>query len=67
LLCELSEEKAFTLCVSLHNLELAREFFPRLIGLRHGKIAFDGRPDSIDEVQLGSLFELSAEELMEES
>ena len=64
LLCELSVENEFTLCVSLHNLELAREFFPRLIGLRSGKVIFDDAPDSLDETQLDSLFHLSAEEIV---
>ena len=30
-----------TLVMSLHNLELARATFPRLIGLRGGRIHFD--------------------------
>lgn len=65
LLCELSEEKKFTLCVSLHNLELAREFFPRLVGLRAGKVVLDGAPGSLDETKLNSLFNLSAAEMMD--
>lgn len=64
LLSRLSEEEGFTLCVSIHNLELAREFFPRLIGLRGGKVMFDGDPDSLDESQVTSLFDLSAEEMV---
>jgi phosphonate transport system ATP-binding protein len=36
LLAELSAERDLTLCMSLHNLDLAREFFPRLVGLRRG-------------------------------
>ncbi|MDH3590955.1 MAG: ATP-binding cassette domain-containing protein, partial [Planctomycetota bacterium] len=34
LLTRISRESDITLCVSLHNLQLAREFFPRLIGMR---------------------------------
>ena len=43
LLTELASERRLTLCVSLHNLELAREFFPRLVGMREGRITFDPR------------------------
>ncbi|MFT5469494.1 MAG: phosphonate transport system ATP-binding protein [Verrucomicrobiales bacterium] len=58
LLSELSKEHGFSLCVSLHNLDLAREFFPRLIGLRAGKVVFDGKPDSLDESLTKTLFDL---------
>ncbi|NNE92795.1 MAG: ATP-binding cassette domain-containing protein [Verrucomicrobiales bacterium] len=66
LLTDLSLEKNFTLVVSLHNLELAREFFPRLIGLRGGRVTFDAAPDSIPESEMKALFELTAEELVKE-
>ncbi|MDF2377380.1 MAG: phosphonate ABC transporter ATP-binding protein [Verrucomicrobiales bacterium] len=64
LLTELSEEHGFTLCVSLHHLELAKEFFPRLVGLRGGKVVFDGSPDSLDGTELDALYELSDDEMM---
>lgn len=64
LLCALSEEDDFTLCVSLHHLELAREFFPRVIGLRSGAVKFDGDPDSIPETDFERLYDLSDEEMM---
>ncbi|MGJ8695433.1 MAG: phosphonate ABC transporter ATP-binding protein [Verrucomicrobiaceae bacterium] len=44
LLTSLSDEQGLSLIVSLHQVELAREFFPRLIGLREGHIVFDGQP-----------------------
>jgi phosphonate transport system ATP-binding protein len=44
LLTSLSDEQGLSLIVSLHQVELAREFFPRIIGLKEGKIVFDGTP-----------------------
>jgi len=64
LLCELSEERGFTLCLSLHHLELAREFLPRLVGLRSGRVTFDGAPGSIDEAEMESLYHLGEDEMM---
>ncbi|MEM7015600.1 MAG: ATP-binding cassette domain-containing protein, partial [Verrucomicrobiota bacterium] len=64
LLCELSKERGFTLCVSLHNLELAHEFFPRIVGLRAGKVVFDDDPANLDQEQMESLFDLKAEEMV---
>ena len=67
LLTELSKERGFTLGVSLHHLELAREFFPRLVGMRNGKVVFDGAPESLGEEDLEALYELSDEEMMEDA
>lgn len=58
LLTTLSAEENVTLVVSLHNLELAREFFPRLIGLRHGEVAFDKAPEALTDGECSSLYEL---------
>ena len=37
LLTRIAREEGVTLVMSIHNLELAREFFPRVIGLRSGR------------------------------
>ena len=67
LLNELATENNFTLCVSLHNAGLAREFFPRLIGLRTGRIAFDANPDDVDDRQFESLYRLEADQTINNS
>lgn len=59
LLTTLSAEEGLTLVVSLHNLEIAREFFPRLIGLRHGEIAFDKSPSDLTDSECGALYDLN--------
>ena len=41
LLSELCEEEGLTLVVSMHQLELAREYFPRIVGLKGGRLIFD--------------------------
>ena len=58
LLTDLSRERELTLCVSLHNLELAREFFPRLVGLRRGRVAFDCAPADVRADQFDSLYHI---------
>ena len=55
LLTGLSNEQGSTLVVSLHQVALAREFFPRVIGLKGGEVVFDGQPD---DAQLSSLYDL---------
>jgi phosphonate transport system ATP-binding protein len=61
LLTEISRERNLTLCMSLHNLDLAREFFPRLIGVRGGRIAFD-RSSAVADHEFSALYDLCVEE-----
>ena len=63
LLTRLSRELGMTLCVSLHHLELARECFPRLIGLRRGHIVFDQATSTLSREQFDALYRLDAAEL----
>ena len=64
LLLELAEEKGLTLVMSIHHVQLAREYFPRLIGLRSGKAVFDSAPDEIAEEKFEELFNLDESEMM---
>ncbi len=64
LLRQVSEEAGITLCVSLHNLELAREFFPRLVGLRRGRIVFDKPTGELSDPDFAQLFTLSDAEIL---
>jgi len=58
LLADLSAERDLTLCMSLHNLELAREFFPRLVGLRDGRIVFDQPSSDLSDDAFANLYQL---------
>ena len=58
LLSQLCEEEGLTLVVSMHQLELAKEFFPRLVGLKEGRVTFDGSTGELSEDQLTELFRL---------
>jgi phosphonate transport system ATP-binding protein len=64
LLTDISRERGLTLCMSIHNLDLARAYFPRIIGLRAGRVAFDAPTDDIDDGTFRELYHLSAEEML---
>jgi phosphonate transport system ATP-binding protein len=64
LLTEISREDGLTLCVSLHNLGLAREFFPRLIGMRQGKIVFNRTTSELTDDEFRRLYVLTEEEML---
>ena len=58
LLAGLCEEEELTLVVSLHQLELAREFFPRLVGLKEGRVLFDRATGELRPEEVEELYEL---------
>jgi phosphonate transport system ATP-binding protein len=64
LLASISAERSLTLCMSLHNLELAREYFPRLVGLRAGRVVFDRRADEIGDAEFHALYDLDDREML---
>ena len=58
LLTRISREEGITLCMSMHNLDLARRYLPRLVGLRGGRVVFDRATDEIDEASFEALYAL---------
>lgn len=48
LLTSLATREKKTLIVSLHDVELAKRYFKRIIGLRAGKVVMDGSPEGLD-------------------
>jgi phosphonate transport system ATP-binding protein len=56
LLIDISQNTQKTLLVSLHSVDLALAYFPRIIGIKEGKVAFDSSPDKISEEMLEDLY-----------
>jgi phosphonate transport system ATP-binding protein len=56
LLIDLAGQRQKTLLVSLHNVQLALEYFPRIIALRQGRLVFDGKPQALPSAGLQDLF-----------
>lgn len=52
-----------TLLMTLHQPELARRFAQRIIGLRDGRIVWDGPPERLTEETLGSIYDDERESL----
>jgi phosphonate transport system ATP-binding protein len=59
LFIELAAERGATLLLSLHDVELARECVPRLIGLRDGRMHFDEASDALDDAEVRSLYRIA--------
>jgi phosphonate transport system ATP-binding protein len=58
ILTKVAQEHNLTLVVSIHDIALAKEFFPRVVGLRQGKIMFDTAPLDLQEGQLQELYSI---------
>jgi ABC-type cobalamin/Fe3+-siderophores transport system ATPase subunit len=60
---EINKKDGITVVCSLHFLSLARRYGTRVIALKDGKIAFDGKPDAIDEKRFKDIYGEDAEEV----
>ena len=67
LLSGVSRERGLTLVVSLHDIALAREFFPRLVGLRGGRVVFDKPTAEVGPAELERLYALEGLELADDA
>lgn len=45
-----------TLVCSLHQVDLARAHFPRIVGVRNGRIVFDARRDAVTDSMVAALY-----------
>lgn len=53
---EINKKDGITVICSLHFLSLARRYGTRVIALKAGKIAFDGKPSEIDERRFRDIY-----------
>jgi phosphonate transport system ATP-binding protein len=64
LLVEVARERGLALVVSLHDLDLARAHFPRIVGLRAGRVVFDARTSDVASARFDELYRLDEAELL---
>lgn len=56
LLHRICKEDGISAVVSLHQVELARRYADRIVGLAHGSVVFDGCPDQLSAAQATELY-----------
>lgn len=56
LLRDICRERRIAVVASLHQVELARRFADRIIGLEHGQVVFDTEPAALKDTQLSKLY-----------
>ena len=57
MLHRICKEDGITAIVSLHQVDLAKRYADRIIGLAHGKVVCDAAPERLTDVQLSELYE----------
>jgi phosphonate transport system ATP-binding protein len=56
LLVEVCRERGLATIVNIHDVALAQGFVQRIVGLRKGRIVFDGRPDGLTPEVLTDIY-----------
>lgn len=61
----LNEKAGITVLCNLHSLDLARAYCSRLIGMKAGKVVFDGVPQALTDDLVVDLYGLEANDVLE--
>lgn len=60
----LNRQFGITVLCNLHDLDIAKDYCGRLIGMAQGRVVFDGTPDELTESIARELYGLEADEAM---
>lgn len=69
LLQSLASELSLPVLINIHNVAQAKAYTERIVGLRHGKMIFDGAPADFDKAALDAIYggiETAGDEIIEE-
>ncbi len=64
ILARINREDGCTVLVSLHQVEVALKYCPRVVALLHGQVAYDGASAALTPARLRELFGMQADELL---
>jgi phosphonate transport system ATP-binding protein len=56
LMAQLSSVRAIPIIVNIHNVDLARRYAARIIGLSGGTVVYDGLPSGLSEAHLKTIY-----------
>jgi phosphonate transport system ATP-binding protein len=64
LIRDLTRERNITCIVNLHQVHVAKEYATRIIGIRSGKLVFDGSPSKLSNPIIEEIYNTSIDKLM---
>ncbi len=56
LLDQVSRQRKVPVIINIHNVDLARRFATRIIGMSRGQVVFDGPPDALQDRNLNEIY-----------
>lgn len=62
----ISRERGITVIVNLHQVDVAKKYSDRMIGLNDGEIVFNDMPDEMDRISINKVYGSKADELIVE-
>lgn len=62
---DLNRNADITVLCNLHSLELARSYCDRLVGMKNGRVVFDGKPDMLTDAVVVDLYGLEANDVLD--
>ena len=63
-LLRLNKQFGITVVCNLHDLDIAKDYCDRLVGMAQGRLVFDGAPDTLTEAKARELYGLEADDAM---
>jgi len=63
----INQEMGITVLCNLHDLDIARDYCGRLIGMAEGKVVFDGAPHQLTHDAVKTLYGIDAQEALQET
>lgn len=60
---DINRERGIPVVVNLHQVDIARRYSTRVIGMHGGEIVFDGPPDTLDDRALRAIYDGSEHEI----
>jgi phosphonate transport system ATP-binding protein len=56
LMAKLATERDIPVVINIHNVDLAKRFATRIIGMAHGSVVFDGPPSALQDHHLADIY-----------
>jgi phosphonate transport system ATP-binding protein len=56
LMAEIARTRSIPIIINIHNVELAKRYATRIIGMTGGNVVFDGPPEALEKHHLSAIY-----------
>lgn len=64
MLKDMTQKRNITCIANLHQVDIAKQYSTRIIGLRAGSIVFDGTPEELTSAKIAEIYGTEIENLV---